>query len=192
MAVKITESGGEPCRREEFFFILALLFCFFLVGSCLNSLPSWYSLLLFAEVAYNSAVNKSTGFTPFKVATGRDYVPMPELPLPTSHVDSLDTWSARIDPTRQAVRTALQGAREDLLKSHQPDNIWHKEEPIPAPIMVEVERHFEVRQILDARKHKGQIQLLVQWKHSEWVNRAHVKAPDLVHSFLTFSPPHYP
>ncbi|KAM6470175.1 olfactory receptor 13H1-like [Liasis olivaceus] len=52
-----------------------------------------------------------------------------------------------------------------LLKPHQPSNDWHKDEPTPVLIMVDGEQHFEVKQILDARKHRGQIQLLVQWKH---------------------------
>lgn len=40
----------------------------------------WADLLPYAEVAYNNAIHSSTGFTPFQVATGRKFVPIPECP----------------------------------------------------------------------------------------------------------------
>ncbi|KAK9401921.1 hypothetical protein NXF25_010277 [Crotalus adamanteus] len=40
----------------------------------------WADLLPFAEMAYNNTVHSNTGLTPFKIATGREFIPMPELP----------------------------------------------------------------------------------------------------------------
>lgn len=45
---------------------------------------NWVELLPFAEVAYNNSLHSSTGFTPLKVATGRDFVPIPECPQPAT------------------------------------------------------------------------------------------------------------
>lgn len=41
---------------------------------------NWTELFPFEEVAYNNTVQSSTGFAPFQIATGRDFVTMPELP----------------------------------------------------------------------------------------------------------------
>lgn len=42
---------------------------------------NWAELLPFAEVAYNNGVHSSTGFTPFKLATGVEFMPMPGAPI---------------------------------------------------------------------------------------------------------------
>ncbi|XP_013908221.1 PREDICTED: cytochrome P450 3A30-like [Thamnophis sirtalis] len=35
----------------------------------------------------------------------------------------------------------------------------------PAPLLIESEQHFEIKEILDSRKHRNRIQYLVAWKH---------------------------
>lgn len=40
---------------------------------------NWCELLPFAETAYNNSVHRSTGFTPFKIVTGKDFPAIPEL-----------------------------------------------------------------------------------------------------------------
>lgn len=39
---------------------------------------NWVDLLAFAEVAHNNAVHSSTGFSPYKVVSGQDFVSIPE------------------------------------------------------------------------------------------------------------------
>lgn len=50
----------------------------------------WADLLPYAEVAYNNAVHNSTGFTPFQIVSGREFIPIPECP--------------RIDPVNMGVK----------------------------------------------------------------------------------------
>lgn len=44
---------------------------------------NWAELLTFAKMAYNNLVHSSTGFTPFKVATGVEFVAMTVFPQGT-------------------------------------------------------------------------------------------------------------
>lgn len=53
---------------------------------------NWAEILLFAEVAYNNAVHSSRGLTPFKVAMGVEFVPMPEYPREPRSSVSLTEW----------------------------------------------------------------------------------------------------
>ncbi|KAK9395824.1 retrotransposon-derived protein PEG10 [Crotalus adamanteus] len=53
---------------------------------------NWTDLLPFAEVAYNNSVHSSTGYTPFKVATGKEFNPIPEYPQLPSASQTLDQW----------------------------------------------------------------------------------------------------
>lgn len=43
----------------------------------------WAELLPFAKEAYNNSVHSRTSFTPFRIATGIEFVPMPDLPQQT-------------------------------------------------------------------------------------------------------------
>ncbi|XP_013927877.1 PREDICTED: stomatin-like protein 2, mitochondrial, partial [Thamnophis sirtalis] len=56
----------------------------------------WVDLLPHAEVAYNNSVHSSTGFTPFRVMYGQDFVPIPEIPQEQPQVSSLSEWSDRL------------------------------------------------------------------------------------------------
>lgn len=44
---------------------------------------NWTDLLSFAEIAYNISVHGSTGLTPFKVASGQDFLSIFKLPQAT-------------------------------------------------------------------------------------------------------------
>ena len=71
-----------------------------------------------------------------------------------------------------------------LLKPFHESAHWHPASPRPA-IMVDGE-HFEVQEILHARKHHGSLQFLIRWKYfpdHEWVASHHVNAPSLLKKF---------
>lgn len=57
---------------------------------------NWVDLLTFTEMAYNNAVHSSTGFTPFKVATGQDFLSIPQLSQATPQTVSLKEWITQI------------------------------------------------------------------------------------------------
>ncbi|XP_013913955.1 PREDICTED: transient receptor potential cation channel subfamily M member 8-like, partial [Thamnophis sirtalis] len=71
------------------------------------NLDNWTKLLPFAEVAFNNTVHSSTGFTPFRIATGQDFSPMPEPTIPT-----IKEWMDTLQNIWPVVRLALQEARE--------------------------------------------------------------------------------
>ncbi|KAK9395822.1 tyrosine-protein kinase Srms-like [Crotalus adamanteus] len=60
---------------------------------------NWTDLLPFAEVAYNNSVHSSTGYTPFKVATGKEFNPIPEYPQLPSASPTLDQWTSSKEGT---------------------------------------------------------------------------------------------
>uniref|UniRef100_A0A670ZKL6 Gypsy retrotransposon integrase-like protein 1 n=1 Tax=Pseudonaja textilis TaxID=8673 RepID=A0A670ZKL6_PSETE len=76
---------------------------------------NWVDLLPFAEVAYNNSVHSSTGFTPFKVATGQDFVPIPELPHERPNVQSLDDWISQLQLNWPVAHKAL----DEVHQSHK-------------------------------------------------------------------------
>ncbi|XP_013917131.1 PREDICTED: E3 ubiquitin-protein ligase HUWE1-like [Thamnophis sirtalis] len=57
---------------------------------------NWVEFLPHAEVAYNNSVHSSTGFTPFKIVFGHDFVPIPEVPREKPQVLSLSEWSDQL------------------------------------------------------------------------------------------------
>lgn len=66
----------------------------------------WADLLPLAEVAYNT-VHSSTGFTPFQVATGREFVPIPECPQVAPEDLGLQEWVAWTQRVWKVVKEAL-------------------------------------------------------------------------------------
>ena len=66
-------------------------------------------LLPFAEVAYNNSVHQSTGFSPFRVVFGQDFVPIPELPQKLDDPLMADDWISNWPVMLQT----LQEAKED-------------------------------------------------------------------------------
>lgn len=72
----------------------------------------WADLLPFAEMAYNNAVHSSTGFTPFQIATGVEFVPIPECPQENSEELGLLEWIARMQWVWGTVREALRKSAE--------------------------------------------------------------------------------
>lgn len=67
---------------------------------------NWTDLLLFAEVECNNSVHNSMGFTPFRIATRQDFIPMPELPLNGPPVTSLKEQVSQLQTMWPVVRKA--------------------------------------------------------------------------------------
>lgn len=57
---------------------------------------NWVDLLPFAEEAYNNAVRSSTGFNPFQVAHGVDFVQIPKCPQGALSTCQPQEWIDRI------------------------------------------------------------------------------------------------
>lgn len=78
-----------------------------------------------------------------------------------------------------------------FLKS-QTQSLLHPMLPLPPkPLMTEGEQHFEMKDILDSRKHGGKLQYLVAWKHfpppeTEW-RLKHIKAAKLLKLLLSIT-----
>lgn len=223
----------------------------------------WVGLLPFAEVAYNNSVHSSTGFTPFQVVSGQDFVPIPELSKIEPSCPTLAEWLERLRGTWAITRKALDEAhrahKDQADKKRRPapkydvgDKVFlstkylhstqkskklgpkyvgpfpitrlinsvtvelllpknlRRVHPVfhvsllkpavsspfrsvsdsspPVPILIDGEQHFEVKSILDSRKHHGKVQYLVAWKHfplshAEWVYETDIKAPGKIRSF---------
>lgn len=77
---------------------------------------NWSELLPFAEVAYNNTIHQSTGFTPYKVATGQDFLPFPELPTKQDTGFTPDQWITNLTQLWPQISSALQHAREQHKK----------------------------------------------------------------------------
>lgn len=73
---------------------------------------NWAELLLFAEVAYNNTVHSSTGFNPFWVVHGMDFVPIPKCPQGTLSLCQSQEWINRIQGAWGTVKMALTKAVE--------------------------------------------------------------------------------
>lgn len=186
----------------------------------------------FAEVAFNNAVHTSTGFTPFRIATGQEFNAMQELPTNEPIIPSLKEWMEQLKTTWPVVHKVLDEARviykaqadkkrmeskpfkvgdrvylsTRFLQSLQPSKklgpkfvgpfpiiqiikpvavelqlpkslrqvhpnfhcsllkpkVTPTLRPAPSPslqpLMVEGEQHFEIKEILDSRKHHGATQ----------------------------------
>lgn len=72
----------------------------------------WVEWVVFAEVAYNNAVHSSTGFTPFQIVSGREFLPMPEYEPRDSPPCQPGEWFAQIAKVWATVREALEKARQ--------------------------------------------------------------------------------
>ncbi|KAK9395798.1 hypothetical protein NXF25_019159 [Crotalus adamanteus] len=85
---------------------------------------NWADLLVFVEVAYNNAVHTSTGFAPFKVVSGKDFVPIPECRNLEAQPYIPREWVQRVSGARVAVKTALveygRKMKEQADKKRQP------------------------------------------------------------------------
>lgn len=73
----------------------------------------WSSLLPFAEVVYNNAVHRSTGFTPFHVVTGRDFPAIPELETHAPAQLSSTDWADKIRNVWPQVKQSLTKAADE-------------------------------------------------------------------------------
>lgn len=69
---------------------------------------NWADLFPFAEVADNNALHSSTGFTPFIVTMGQDFVPIPELPQAKQQTISLAEKIRELQSTWPVVHKALE------------------------------------------------------------------------------------
>ncbi|KAK9410979.1 hypothetical protein NXF25_002154 [Crotalus adamanteus] len=68
---------------------------------------NWADLLVFAEVAYNNMMHASTGYTPFKIVSGKDFVPIPECQNMETQRYIPQEWVQRVSGAWTAVKTAL-------------------------------------------------------------------------------------
>lgn len=82
----------------------------------------WADLLPFADVAYNHTVHSSTGFTPFRVARGREFVPIPGYPQNATEDPEVREWMARAQQVCKTVTDVLQHAAERY--KQQADKTW--------------------------------------------------------------------
>lgn len=88
---------------------------------------NWAELSPFAKVAYNNSMHTSTGFTPFQVATGLEFMPMPELPQQTPLNASLTEWINVSQNTWPMVHRALDDAREVFKRQADRKRVPQKE-----------------------------------------------------------------
>lgn len=72
----------------------------------------WADLLPFAEVAYNNTVHSSTGYTPFYVTSGVEFVPIPECPRPKPKELGLQEWVTQMTGVWGHIKDALRKAAE--------------------------------------------------------------------------------
>ncbi|KAK9395832.1 hypothetical protein NXF25_019193 [Crotalus adamanteus] len=72
----------------------------------------WVDLLPFAEVAYNNTVHNSTGYTPFKVVHGMDFIPIPEWSQEVDKSHTPQTWLSKITGLWERVKEARAKAEE--------------------------------------------------------------------------------
>lgn len=73
---------------------------------------NWVDLLPFAEVAYYNPVHSSTGFSPFQVVHGVDFILIPECPQGVLSPCQPQEWIDRIRAVWGTVKTALTNATE--------------------------------------------------------------------------------
>lgn len=218
-------------------------------------------------MVYNNAVHSSTGFTPFKVATGLEFMSMPEDPQEPPSLAALANWVDSFQSIwgnlKQALDKTTESQKKQTDKRRAPQGAFHvgdrmylstkylnlrlpckklgpkyiglfpivkvinpvtvglklprilgKVHPVfhckllnpvygsrmrpvereaLGPIMVGGNEHYEIKQILDFRIHKGRLQYLVQWRgypisETRWTKAHHVKADHLVTKFHTKYP----
>ncbi|KAK9412177.1 hypothetical protein NXF25_003352 [Crotalus adamanteus] len=72
----------------------------------------WIDFVPFAELAYNNAVHKSTGLTPFQVIYGYDLVPLPECESQNSLAHQPEDWLSRASQVWGTVKQALGQAEQ--------------------------------------------------------------------------------
>lgn len=70
--------------------------------------------LPFAEVAYNNSLHSSTGSTPFKIATGVDFMLIPELLRESPSSLFLADWMDDLKTIQREVQKALDKARDRI------------------------------------------------------------------------------
>lgn len=90
---------------------------------------NWVELLPFAELAYNNAVHRSTGLTPFKIATRVEFVPMPEYPQePPSSViltECVDSPQSAWCNIKKALAKATESQKQQADKKRPPQEKFH-------------------------------------------------------------------
>lgn len=67
----------------------------------------WYDLLPFVESAYNNTVHSSTGYTPFRVVSGKDFPAIPELDIQTQTPHTPAGWTEKINRVWPHIKNAL-------------------------------------------------------------------------------------
>lgn len=72
----------------------------------------WSSLLPFAEVAYNNTVHSSTGFTPFQVVNGMEFLAIPEWAPESQPQRTPREWAELIPKVWGVVKKALEKAAD--------------------------------------------------------------------------------
>lgn len=70
----------------------------------------WSDLLPFAETAYNNAVHRSTGYTPYRIVSGKDFPAIPELDLTNPQKTTPTDWIRTIQTAWPHVKAALNKA----------------------------------------------------------------------------------
>uniref|UniRef100_A0A8C6XS72 Uncharacterized protein n=1 Tax=Naja naja TaxID=35670 RepID=A0A8C6XS72_NAJNA len=83
---------------------------------CIYQQNDWVDLLPYAEIMYNNTVHNSTGYSPFQIVHGTEFVPIPEWPHKHQEPDTVNTWSDSIKSTWKAVQVALNKAQTEYKK----------------------------------------------------------------------------
>lgn len=67
----------------------------------------WVELLPFVEAAYNNTIHRSTGYTPFRVVSGKDFPAIPELDVQMHDRNTPPGWMEKVNRIWPHVKAIL-------------------------------------------------------------------------------------